>query len=85
MRLSLKESRTKLLNATNLDRKSGIRGPRGWYSPREGCQTVGCTAWQLAFRGVGGLRGKRDYATLAILLGCALRRAAPGDHRWQIG
>jgi hypothetical protein len=28
MRLSLKESRTKLLNATNLDRKSGIRGPK---------------------------------------------------------
>ena len=25
--------------------------------------------------GVGGLRGKRDYATLAILLGCGLRRA----------
>jgi len=25
MRLSLKESRTKLLNATNLDKKSGIR------------------------------------------------------------
>lgn len=24
---------------------------------------------------VGGLRGKRDYATLAILLGCGLRRA----------
>jgi hypothetical protein len=28
MRLSLKESRTKLLNATYLDRKSGIRGPK---------------------------------------------------------
>jgi hypothetical protein len=28
MRLSLKESRMKLLNATNLDRKSGIRGPK---------------------------------------------------------
>jgi len=28
MRLSLKESRIKLLNATNLDRKSGIRGPK---------------------------------------------------------
>jgi hypothetical protein len=28
MRLSLKESRTKVLNATNLDRKSGIRGPK---------------------------------------------------------
>jgi hypothetical protein len=28
MRLSLKESRTKLLNATNLDRKSGMRGPK---------------------------------------------------------
>src|SRR5271170_564074 len=28
MRLSLKESRTKLLNATTLDRKSGIRGPK---------------------------------------------------------
>jgi hypothetical protein len=27
MRFSLKESRMKLLNATNLDRKSGIRGP----------------------------------------------------------
>jgi hypothetical protein len=27
MRLSLKESSTKSLNATNLDRKSGIRGP----------------------------------------------------------
>jgi hypothetical protein len=28
MRLSLKESRTTLLNAANLDRKSGIRGPK---------------------------------------------------------
>jgi hypothetical protein len=28
MRLSLKESRMKLLKATNLDRKSGIRGPK---------------------------------------------------------
>jgi hypothetical protein len=28
MWLSLKESRTQLLNATNLDRKSGIRGPK---------------------------------------------------------
>jgi hypothetical protein len=28
MRLSLKESRMKLLNATNLDRKSGIREPK---------------------------------------------------------
>jgi hypothetical protein len=28
MRLSLKESRMKMLNATNLDRKSGIRGPK---------------------------------------------------------
>jgi hypothetical protein len=28
VRLSLKESRMKLLNATNLDRKSGIRGPK---------------------------------------------------------
>jgi hypothetical protein len=28
MRLSLKESRTKLPDATNLDRKSGIRGPK---------------------------------------------------------
>src|SRR5271156_3852732 len=28
MRLSLKESRMKSLNATNLDRKSGIRGPK---------------------------------------------------------
>jgi hypothetical protein len=28
MRLSLKESRMKLLNANNLDRKSGIRGPK---------------------------------------------------------
>jgi hypothetical protein len=28
MRLSLKESRMNLLNATNLDRKSGIRGPK---------------------------------------------------------
>jgi hypothetical protein len=28
MRLSLKESRTKFLSATNLDRKSGIRGPK---------------------------------------------------------
>jgi hypothetical protein len=28
MRLSLKESRRNLLNATNLDRKSGIRGPK---------------------------------------------------------
>ena len=28
MRLSLKESRMKLLNATYLDRKSGIRGPK---------------------------------------------------------
>jgi hypothetical protein len=28
MRLSLKESRMKLLNVTNLDRKSGIRGPK---------------------------------------------------------
>jgi hypothetical protein len=28
MRLSLKESRTKLLNATSLDRKSGICGPK---------------------------------------------------------
>src|SRR5437588_7713007 len=26
---------------------------------------------------VGSLRGKRDYATLAILLGCGLRRAEP--------
>jgi hypothetical protein len=28
MRLSLKESRINLLNATNLDRKSGVRGPK---------------------------------------------------------
>jgi hypothetical protein len=28
MRLSLKESRTKSLNATSLDGKSGIRGPK---------------------------------------------------------
>ena len=28
VRLSLKESRMNLLNATNLDRKSGIRGPK---------------------------------------------------------
>jgi hypothetical protein len=28
MRLSLKESRRALLEATNLDRKSGIRGPK---------------------------------------------------------
>jgi hypothetical protein len=28
MRLSLKESRMKLRKATNLDRKSGIRGPK---------------------------------------------------------
>jgi len=28
VRLSLKESRMKSLNATNLDRKSGIRGPK---------------------------------------------------------
>ena len=28
MRLSLKEGRMKLLNVTNLDRKSGIRGPK---------------------------------------------------------
>src|ERR1700722_16912027 len=28
MRLSLKESRMKLLNATTFDRKSGIRGPK---------------------------------------------------------
>jgi hypothetical protein len=28
MRLSLKESRMIFLNATNLDRKSGIRGPK---------------------------------------------------------
>jgi hypothetical protein len=28
MRVSLKESRIKSLNATNLDRKSGIRGPK---------------------------------------------------------
>jgi len=28
MRLSLKESRMKLLNATDPDRKSGIRGPK---------------------------------------------------------
>jgi hypothetical protein len=28
MRLSLKESRMKLLNTANLDRKSGIRGPK---------------------------------------------------------
>jgi len=28
MRLSLKESRMVLLNPTNLDRKSGIRGPK---------------------------------------------------------
>jgi hypothetical protein len=28
MRLSLKESRMTLPNATNLDRKSGIRGPK---------------------------------------------------------
>jgi hypothetical protein len=33
MRLSLKESRTKLLNATNLDRKSGIRGPKTLGDP----------------------------------------------------
>jgi hypothetical protein len=28
MRLSLKESRMKLLDANSLDRKSGIRGPK---------------------------------------------------------
>jgi hypothetical protein len=28
VRLSLKESRMKMLNVTNLDRKSGIRGPK---------------------------------------------------------
>jgi hypothetical protein len=28
VQLSLKESRMNLLNATNLDRKSGIRGPK---------------------------------------------------------
>jgi hypothetical protein len=28
MRISLKESRTMSLNATNLNRKSGIRGPK---------------------------------------------------------
>jgi hypothetical protein len=28
MRLSLKESRTTLPNVTNLDRKSGMRGPK---------------------------------------------------------
>jgi hypothetical protein len=33
MRLSLKESRTKALNATNLDRKSGIRGPKTMGDP----------------------------------------------------
>src|SRR5271165_4522309 len=33
MRLSLKESRMKLLNATNLDRKSGIRGPKTMGEP----------------------------------------------------
>jgi hypothetical protein len=33
MRLSLKESRMVLLNATNLDRKSGIRGPKTMGDP----------------------------------------------------
>ena len=38
-------------------RGSGLRAPERrsgrWYSPREGCQTVGSTSWQLAFRGAG--------------------------------
>jgi hypothetical protein len=33
MRLSLKESRMHLLNATNLDRKSGIRGMKTMGDP----------------------------------------------------
>jgi hypothetical protein len=38
-------------------RGCGLRAPErrsgGWYSPREGCQTVGSPGWQLAFRGAG--------------------------------
>src|SRR5271156_6124948 len=34
VRLSLKESRMNLLNATNLDRKSGIRGPNKLGRPQ---------------------------------------------------
>jgi hypothetical protein len=34
MRLSLKESRTRFLNATNLNRKSGIRGPKTKFFER---------------------------------------------------
>jgi hypothetical protein len=34
VRLSLEESRMKSLNATNLDRKSGIRGPKTKFFER---------------------------------------------------
>jgi len=54
----------------------------GRNSPREGLG-VPVGNWLSAEQGkrllrtvdVGSLRGKRDYATLAILLGCGLRRA----------
>jgi hypothetical protein len=57
-------------------------------SAGEGCKAHWSACWQLAHGGTGqagkrllltadsaSLRGKRDYATLAILLGCGLRRA----------
>ena len=56
-----------------------------WDSQGKGCQATGCTCRQLLTAEQGkrllqtadgmSLRGKRDYATLAILLGCGLRRA----------
>jgi integrase len=55
------------------------------HPPGEGCKALWGACWQLAHGGTGqapvltadsaSLRGKRDYATLAILLGCGLRRA----------
>jgi hypothetical protein len=55
MRLSLKESRMKMLNATNLDRKSGIRGPKttGRSPPSKVCLFF--------FPGVS--RGSRNFPT----------------------
>jgi hypothetical protein len=52
MRLSLKESRMKVLNATNLDRKSGIRGPK----------TMGKAHDRLSFRNL--LNAARDSRTI---------------------
>jgi integrase len=70
-------------------RGSGLRAPErrsGGKDPaREGAKRLGVPVgnWLSADQGkrllctvdVGNLRGKRDYATLAILLGCGLRRA----------